>query len=104
MILFLVSILFIGLGTVSAQDADTKKNIEILKKNLAESKVALKKYEWIETTTSFVNGEQKGVTQKQCYYAVDGKLTKVETGGSTQAKKTWWIAWKNSGKQKGRNV
>lgn len=46
----------------------------------------MKKYEWIETTTVFVKGEQKSVKQKQCYYAVDGKLTKVETGGSTQAK------------------
>jgi hypothetical protein len=46
----------------------------------------MKKYEWIETTTTFLNGEQKGITQKQCYYAVDGKLTKVETGGSTQGK------------------
>lgn len=87
MILFLIPILFIGLSKIAAQDADTKKNIEIIKKNLTESNVAIKKYEWIETTTSFVNGEQKGVTQKQCYYAVDGKLTKVETGGSTQAKK-----------------
>ena len=87
MILFFIPILFIGISRVSAQDADTKKNIEIIKKNLSESKVAIKKYEWIETTTSFLNGEQKGITQKQCYYAVDGKLTKVETGGSTQTKK-----------------
>ncbi len=26
--------------------------------------------------------------QKQCYYSLDGKLTKVETGGTTDAKKT----------------
>ncbi|PWA08733.1 hypothetical protein [Flavobacterium laiguense] len=87
MYLFLVLALLIGTTKVSAQTEDTKKNIEIIKKNLTDSKAAMKKYEWIETTTTFLNGEQKGVTQKQCYYAVDGKLTKVETGGSTEAKK-----------------
>lgn len=85
--IFLALVLFIGITNASAQTDDTKKNIEIIKKNLSNSKAALKKYEWIETTTTLLNGEQKGVTQKQCYYAVDGKLTKVETGGSTQGSK-----------------
>jgi hypothetical protein len=58
----------------------------MVKKNLAESKEHVKQYEWIETTTTFLKGEQKSVKQNQCYYSVDGKLTKVETGGSTQAK------------------
>ncbi|MBW4360694.1 hypothetical protein [Flavobacterium taihuense] len=87
MYLFLILALLIVSTKVSAQTEDTKKNIEIIKKNLAESKAAMKKYEWIETTTTFLNGGQKGVTQKQCYYALDGKLTKVETGGSAEAKK-----------------
>jgi hypothetical protein len=87
MYLFLFLALFAGITKTSAQNADMKKNIDVIKKNLADSKSAMKKYEWIETTTTFLNGEQKGITQKQCYYAVDGKLTKVETGGSTEAKK-----------------
>ncbi|TPG34808.1 hypothetical protein [Flavobacterium pectinovorum] len=90
----LLILLFIGgITRVSAQ-ADVKANVAIIKKNLADSKASLKKYEWIETTTVFLKGEQKSVKQKQCYYAVDGKLTKVETGGSTQTKQKGGIRGK----------
>lgn len=66
--------------------ADVQETVAMIKKNLAESKEKIKKYEWIETTTIFSKGEQKSLKQNQCYYSVDGKLTKVETGGSKQAK------------------
>src|SRR6476646_3622609 len=65
---------------------DMKETIDMIKKNLTDSKANLVSYEWIETTTTFYKGEQKSVKQNQCYYGVDGKLTKVETGGSKQAK------------------
>jgi hypothetical protein len=65
---------------------DIKEDIGMIKKNLSDSKNKMKTYEWIETTVVFVDGEQKSTIQKQCYYAVDGKLTKIETGGSTQSK------------------
>jgi len=83
---FLFILVFIaGITRLSAQ-ADMQEDVTMIKKNLTDSKAAMKKYEWIETTTVFVKGEQKSVKQKQCYYALDGKLTKVETGGSTAAK------------------
>jgi len=83
---FLFILVFIaGIARLSAQ-ADMQENIKMIKKNLTDSKAALNKYEWIETTTVFIKGEQKSVKQKQCYYALDGKLTKVETGGSKEAK------------------
>jgi hypothetical protein len=66
--------------------ADMKETVAMVKKNLADSKVKIKQYSWIETTTTFYKGEQKSVKQNQCYYSVDGKLTKVETGGSAPAK------------------
>jgi hypothetical protein len=66
--------------------ADMQETVGMIKKNLADSKEKIKKYEWIETTTTFMNGEQKSLKQVQCYYSVDGKLTKVETGASTKAK------------------
>ena len=65
--------------------ADLKETMGMIKKNLADSKQKIKNYEWIETTTTYLNGEKKSVKQNQCYYSVDGKLTKVETGGSTKA-------------------
>ena len=83
--LFLILVFIAGITRVSAQ-ADMQENVNMIKKNLTDSKAAMKKYEWIETTTVFVKGEQKSVSQKQCYYAVDGKLTKVATGGTTAAK------------------
>jgi len=83
--LLLILVLLAGITRVSAQ-ADMQENVAMIKKNLTDSKAAMQKYEWIETTTVFVKGEQKSVKQKQCYYALDGKLTKVETGGSTAAK------------------
>lgn len=66
--------------------ADMKEIIGMIKKNLTDSKANIRNYEWLETTTVFLKGEQKSVKQNQCYYSVDGKLTKVETGGGTQAK------------------
>lgn len=80
--MMLILFLFAGLAQIYAQ-ADMKETIAMIKKNLADSKQQIKKYEWVETTTTFLNGEQKSVKQQQCYYGVDGKLTKVETGGST---------------------
>jgi hypothetical protein len=65
---------------------DMQETIDMVKKNLADSREKIKKYEWIETTTAFYKGEQKSVKQNQCYYSVDGKLTRVETGGSSKAK------------------
>jgi hypothetical protein len=91
--LILILVLFSGFTRVSAQ-ADMQANIAMIKKNLVDSKESIKKFEWIETTTTFMNGEQKSVAQKQCYYALDGKLTKVETGGSTSAKKPGGIRGK----------
>jgi hypothetical protein len=66
--------------------ADMKETVGMIKNNLTDSKEKIKSYEWIETTTTFYKGEQKSVKQNQCYYGVDGKLTKVETGGSAKAK------------------
>jgi hypothetical protein len=83
--LVFILVFIAGITRLSAQ-ADMQENIAMIKKNLTDSKAAMKKYEWIETTTVFVKGEQKSLKQKQCYYALDGKLTKVETGGSTAAK------------------
>jgi hypothetical protein len=82
----LILFLLIGIPKITAQ-GDTKAEVAMIKKNLADSKANMKKYEWIETTKIFVKGEQKSARQKQCYYAEDGKLTKVDIGGGTEEKK-----------------
>jgi hypothetical protein len=83
--LVIVLALIAGIANLSAQQADMQDQIAMIKKNLADSKAKMKTYEWIETTTVFVSGDQKNVIQKQCYYDVNGNIVKVETGGSAAA-------------------
>jgi hypothetical protein len=81
--LFLLAVANSGIA-----QADMKETIGMIKKNLTESKQKIKNYEWIETTTTSLKGEDKSVKQNQCYYSVDGKLTKVPTGATTAPAKT----------------
>jgi hypothetical protein len=85
LVLIMIMIIISWTSGLFAQ-ADMQETVAMIKKNLADSKEKIKKYEWIETTTTFMDGEQKSLKQCQCYYSVDGKLTKVETGASTKAK------------------
>jgi len=82
----IVLIMLTAVTNSFSQTDEMKNDIALIKKNLVDSKESLKKYEWIETTTVFIKGEQKSVKQNQCYYGVDGTLTKVETGGSVKGK------------------
>ncbi len=75
-------------STSFSQSPEMQEAFAIIKQNLATSKENIKKYEWIETTTTFVKGDEKSKKQNQCYYGVDGKLTKVETGGSSPEEKS----------------
>lgn len=84
----MVLIILGSVGFVNAQSNELQEDVNLIKKNLIESKENIKKYEWIETVTTFVKGDQKSVKQNQCYYSVDGQLTKVATGATTPAKKS----------------
>jgi hypothetical protein len=59
----------------SAAGAD--QVVAALKQNLAESQKRLRQYEWIETTTITLKGEQKSQKQQRVYYGADGTLTKL---------------------------
>jgi len=85
----LCTVFFVLAVAISGIDqADMSENIAMIKKNLTESKEKIKNYEWIETMTTSLKGEDKSVKQNQCYYSVDGKLTKVPTGATTAPAKT----------------
>jgi hypothetical protein len=90
----LLALVFLAGTSITFAQADPKEDVAMIKKNLIDSKEKMKLYEWVETTTIFLKGEQKSVKQKQCYYSLDGKLTKVETGGSAEAKKPGGIRGK----------
>ena len=48
------------------------------RQSLAQNKVRLSRYQWIETTTVSYKGDVKSVKQKSCYYGADGKIQKVD--------------------------
>jgi len=83
---FAVSLILFS-STLFGQANQTQELVTNIKTNLGKSKQALQQYSWIETQTVFYKGEQKTVKQYQCYYSVDGKLQKVETGGSSDPEK-----------------
>lgn len=91
--LVLIMALFAGAATSFGQ-ADMKETMAVIKTDLVQSKGNMKQYSWIETTSTWIKGELKSTKQNQCYYSVDGKLTKIETGGSDQAKKPGGIKGK----------
>jgi len=76
--------LLIALPAALLAQADMKETIGIIKKSLVESKANLKNYSWVETTKTWIDGELKSTKENQCYYSVDGKLTKIATGSSDQ--------------------
>lgn len=54
-----------------------QERVANLKAWLQASQGQLRHYEWIETTATAVDGEEKSRTQNTCYYSVDGQLQKV---------------------------
>lgn len=53
------------------------ERVAALKATMASSQVALKQYQWIQTTTVSLNGEEKSTKQERCFYGEDGGLTRV---------------------------
>lgn len=68
-------------GGVAAQapqgQATPQQRAAMLREWMQASQTQLRSYQWIETTTVSVNGEQKSSEQKRCYYDVTGALQKV---------------------------
>jgi hypothetical protein len=62
-----------------------QERVAALKQSMQESQAKLRQYEWIETTIISLKGEEKGRTQKRCYFGADGKLQKVPIGSPAPA-------------------
>jgi hypothetical protein len=75
----------IGVGAVlhaqqpPAQAAGGSKSDHVagLKQNLQQGMGLARKYEWVETTTISMKGEEKSRKQNRCYYGADGKVQKI---------------------------
>jgi hypothetical protein len=67
-----------GAGATLAQAPSTpQEQVAALKASIQANQQALRQYEWVETTTVSLKGEEKASFQDQCYYGVDGQLEKV---------------------------
>lgn len=78
LVLAVTSELECATGVLTEQSGENlNQRVGELVANLRKSREAIKKYEWIETTTISVNGEQKAQIEKRCYYGADGKVEKV---------------------------
>src|SRR4029450_10334300 len=69
----------LGARSVETQQAapTPQERVAALKQSMQESQTKIRRYEWIETTIISLKGEEKGRTQKRCYYGADGKLQKL---------------------------
>jgi len=65
-----------------------QERVAALKQSMQESQTRLRQYEWIETTIISLKGEEKGRTQKRCYYGADGTLQKVPIGSPAPAQES----------------
>jgi len=72
--------------TPPAQAAPTtEERVAAIKTHLAQSMQALKQYQWIETTSVSLKGEEKSNTQNNCYYGADGKVVKTPVAAPAEA-------------------
>jgi hypothetical protein len=79
-----VAVVIAGLAVpvlLMAQGQAPQEQVAALKQSLAKSQATLKTYEWIETTTISLKGEEKSRKQNRCYYGADGKVQKVPLEG-----------------------
>src|SRR5262245_36092724 len=98
-----VTLALVGLAPLAqAQDAaQLKERVAAIKKNLVDSKAALKEYEWTETTVVSKGGEEKSRVQKRCFYGADGKVEKTPMGEApAEAKKKGGVRGKVVEKKK----
>ncbi len=82
----LLSAVLIGAVFASRAGAQAGGGIQAhlaaLKNAMVASQQDLRTYQWIETDTVFVNGEQKSWKEESCYYGADGSIQKVPVASS----------------------
>jgi hypothetical protein len=85
-----MTVAILGAGANAAQEGaqSPEQRIAALKKSMAESQARLRKYEWIETTSLSLKGEEKSRKQMRVYYGADGKLQKIPIGDQPQAEQS----------------
>ncbi|MGE5836896.1 MAG: hypothetical protein ACM4AI_20645 [Acidobacteriota bacterium] len=55
-------------------------HVAALKQSLQQGMAAIRRYQWVETTSISVKGEEKSRKQASCLYGADGKVQKTPVG------------------------
>jgi len=73
-------VIALPLGSRAEQGPTPDQVVAAVKKGLQESQAKLRTYEWVESTSISLKGEEKSRKQQRVYYGADGKLTKIPMG------------------------
>jgi hypothetical protein len=87
----LLAAIFASPVEAQAPGAGIQERVAALKNSMAASQQDLRRYQWIETTTVSVNGEQKSWKEMSCYYGADGSLQKVPVASSPPPRKKFGL-------------
>lgn len=71
--------------------AGVQERVAAIKNSMIASQQDLRTYQWVETTTVNVNGEQKSYKEESCYYGADGTLQKLPIASSPPPKKKFGL-------------
>jgi hypothetical protein len=82
--LVLTAALATCVASAHAQQPSVPERVAALKATLEAGQIILKQYEWIETTTVSLKGEEKSRKQERCYYGADGGVAKVPLTASPE--------------------
>jgi hypothetical protein len=66
----------------TARAQGVQQHLAALKNSMIASQQDLRTYQWVETTTVSVNGQQKSWKEEACYYGADGSLQKTPIASS----------------------
>jgi hypothetical protein len=85
--LALLALTVTSIASAQGAGSGVQERVAALKQSLAQSQQLLRTYQWVETTTVSMKGEQKSMKQESCYYGADGKLQKTPIASSPPPKK-----------------
>ena len=68
-----------------------QQHLAALKNSMTASQQDLRTYQWVETTTVSVSGQQKSWKEEACYYGADGSLQKTPIASSPPPQKKFGL-------------
>ena len=66
-----------------AQNAELQRKLAVVKQAVAENKLRLQRYQWVETTRVTFKGSEQPPSQNLCHYGPDGQVQKTPIAAAT---------------------